>query len=91
MIALGDEVFDLVSARPLLYDTSTVVLTVSSLFSVLYGVVTIIAMLIPMVKDGFALLRSAVAAGEGVAAFIWDPPVDIHHGEMVLLIRAAGA
>ena len=90
MIALGDEVFDLVSARPSLYDASTVVLTVS-LFSVLYGVVTVIAMLIPMVEDCFALLRSAVAAGENVAAFIWDPPVDIHHGEMILLISAEGA
>eukprot|EP00961_Rhodomonas_salina_P205475 2773548-Rhodomonas_salina.1 len=58
MIALGDEVVDLVSARPLLYDASIVVLTVS-LFSVLYRLVTVIAMLIPMVKDGFALLRSA--------------------------------
>eukprot|EP00961_Rhodomonas_salina_P273603 3696965-Rhodomonas_salina.1 len=64
MLALGDVVFDLVRARPSLYDASTVVLAVS-LFSVLYGVVTVIAMLILMVKDGFALLRSAVAAGEG--------------------------
>eukprot|EP00961_Rhodomonas_salina_P146561 1973158-Rhodomonas_salina.1 len=47
MIALGDVAFDLTRARPSLYDSSTVVLAVS-LFSVVYGVVTVIAMLIPM-------------------------------------------
>eukprot|EP00961_Rhodomonas_salina_P287961 3890497-Rhodomonas_salina.1 len=90
MIALGDEVPDLSGARSSLYDVSTVALAVS-LFSVLCGFVTVIAMLIPMVKDGFALLLSAVAAGDNVAAYLWDPPIDVHHGNMVLMIRAAGA
>eukprot|EP00961_Rhodomonas_salina_P211248 2852570-Rhodomonas_salina.1 len=73
MIAFGDVFPELASTRSSLYGVSTVVLAVS-LFSVLYGLVTVIAMLIPMVEDCFVLLRSAVAAGENVAAFIWDPP-----------------
>eukprot|EP00961_Rhodomonas_salina_P151930 2045354-Rhodomonas_salina.1 len=90
MIAYQDEVHDLAGARSSLYDAWTVVFALS-LFSVLYGSVTVIAMLIQMVKDGFALLLSAIATGEGVAAYFWDPPVDVHHGDMVLLIREAGA
>eukprot|EP00961_Rhodomonas_salina_P235288 3180229-Rhodomonas_salina.2 len=90
MIALVDAVHDLTSARSSPYDAWTLALAVS-LFCVLYGFVTVIAMLIPIAKDGLALLLSAVAAGENMAAHFWDPPVDVRHADMVLLIRAAGA
>eukprot|EP00961_Rhodomonas_salina_P187711 2533362-Rhodomonas_salina.1 len=90
MIALRDKFPDPAGTCSSLYDTSTVALAVS-LFSVLYGFVTVIAMLAPMVKDGFALLLSAVVAGDRVAAYLWDPPIDVHHCNMVLMIRAVGA
>eukprot|EP00961_Rhodomonas_salina_P246013 3323974-Rhodomonas_salina.1 len=90
MIVLVDTVQDLTSASSSLYNAWTLELAVS-LFFVLYGFVAVIAMLIPVVKDGLVLLLSAVAAGKNMAAYFWDSPVDIHPCDMVLLIRAAGA
>eukprot|EP00961_Rhodomonas_salina_P262164 3543112-Rhodomonas_salina.1 len=90
MIALGDVVPNLPGTLSSHYDVWTVSLA-ASLFSVLYGFFTVVTMLIPMVKDGFALLLSAVAAGKSVADYLWDPPVDAHHCNMVLLVRATGA
>eukprot|EP00961_Rhodomonas_salina_P123239 1660088-Rhodomonas_salina.2 len=90
MIAYLDELHVLAGDRSSFYDAWTLTFAVS-LFSVLYGCVTVIAMLIPMFKDGIALLLSAVTTVEDVTALLWDPPVDVHHGNMVLLIRATGA
>eukprot|EP00961_Rhodomonas_salina_P262476 3547135-Rhodomonas_salina.1 len=72
------------------YNAMTMALAVS-LFCVLYACVTIITMLAPMFQDGIALLFITVATGAGVTACLWDPPVDIHHGARVLLVRATGA
>eukprot|EP00961_Rhodomonas_salina_P094613 1273359-Rhodomonas_salina.1 len=76
--------------RPSSYDASTMVLA-ASLLCVLYACVTVIAMLAPVFQDGFALLLIAVATGARATARFWDPPVDIHLGTMVLLVRATGA
>eukprot|EP00961_Rhodomonas_salina_P143458 1930428-Rhodomonas_salina.1 len=90
MIAYVDELRARAGTQPPFYDAWTMMFAVS-LFSVLYGCVTVIAMLVLMFKDGIALLLSAVTTGEDVTAHCWDPPDDVHHGDMVLLIRATGA